>query len=273
MAVVNDDDGHISKESWTKLQSAFLAENVRRLNAGENMIYVDKFSYDTNLAEIHFTRGESIPTVADLVKTFNLKLVGKEDLLQRRRPTKLMSGLITAPAASLPDETLTKAFKQEVLASKVDGRLEFVSTVTVARSGNKILRILVDDIAVQSLGARGNTLNLMGMGEVLFSDVKGQNTTLNKTAANLQSKARDLEERRKRLAEETEALKAAEEKLENERESQSVGSCGISGMNIGVAMDTTETVTTEASASQKSGQAEDYEESEDGGSDCVLYKL
>ena len=135
--------------------------------------------------------------------------------------------MLTGPAAKRTRSELECLLKYECHRVKIPGRCEYYSEIPVHRSGNKLLKVKVDDDAMERLRELDFQVRVGASGMVKFQDKREAKQVNKQTRANrLQECNNELEELRKKLVE-CEARKQG-----IEADTESVGSGGITGLRI-----------------------------------------
>ena len=173
LAIVSEDKAHISRKDFNNLRDAADKLFLEQLEKGEtDLINVETWSYSNSLATVNVTDEKSREALQGEAKKMKLQVVDARQLRAERRPVKILSGLLTGPASKHSREVLEKLIKFEVDRQKIAGRLEIASSVTVPRSGNLVLRILVDDVAEARMKELRYELRIGASGKVRFEDPK-----------------------------------------------------------------------------------------------------
>ena len=182
LAIVLEDKGHISRKDFNNLRDAADKLFLEQLEKGEtDLISVETWSYSSTLATVNVTDDKSRSALESVAEKLKLRVVDMAQLKAERRPVKILSGLLTGPAAKHPNEVLGKLLKFEADRMKITGRLQIASSVKVPRSGNLLLRILVDDVAEERLKEISYELRFGAAGKTRFEDLKSKHSVNSKT--------------------------------------------------------------------------------------------
>ena len=152
----------------------------------------------------------------------------KNALLDERKPTKVLTGLVSGPAASRDRSILERLITFEKKRVDIRGRMEYHSSTVVQKSGNLLLRIVTDEDALEDLKKVDFELRIGASGKVKFSDPSAEKKL---TAEQMREKRRsELEESiasdKIRIKERLAELRALNE------ETESIGSLGMSSMTV-----------------------------------------
>ena len=107
----------------------------------------------------------------------------KNALLDERKPTKVLTGLVSGPAASRDRTTLERLIMFEKKRVGICGRMEYHSATIVQKSGNLLLRIVTDKDALEGLKKVDFELRIGASGKVKFSDPSEGEETHRRTDA------------------------------------------------------------------------------------------
>ena len=162
--------------------------------------------------------------------------VRKDVLLESRKPTTILSGLVTGPASKRDRSVLERLLKFECDRVGITGRLEFHSSSLIQKSGNLLLRIVVDDDAKGELSRLDNELRIGASGKVKFLDEREEKKS------NPEWKRRRLAELEQKIAEGKQLIKEMAEEGQKlcetlEDNPPSVGSLGMSGLDMAEPME------------------------------------
>ena len=240
LVILRTGDNHITRDQFFALQDRVDKVWLEILDAGkEDPFVVDKWEYSTSMASVYAADGRSADAIAGIIKSMGLEFDLFDRLMERRRPSKIISGLVMGPAANRDREYYDRALKHEVEAKKIPGRLE-VFSMDITTPRGRILKLRADDIALARLGELDNTIHIGSAGRILFTEVKevdGVDKVLPKDAGNKQTTAEDLARLEQLNKEIAEAKRFIVEKTKARREIEtaetaSVGSLGMSEVNI-----------------------------------------
>ena len=176
LAIVTKDHVHCSWKDYMKLRNGAEERFMEMLDKGVVPLQVEKWEYNTHWATVHASDGTAEKELRQVASKYNLVLVPKAELEAVRKPTKMFMGLITGPAAKHSKETLERLLKFECERNKIPGRLSYVSSTPVARSGNVLLRVCVDADAEERLKEIGGTLRIGASGNVKLEDTRAKYT-------------------------------------------------------------------------------------------------
>ena len=228
MVIVTQDRTHISNKDFQKLRDAVEDRFIAMLNEGVVPLAVDKWSYSSTMATISIADSASVKEVERIVEASQFLLATKEDIENERKPTTVLTGLVTGSAARRSKEELERFIKAEKARLAIPGRLDFNSTLPIAKSGNLLLRIRVDDEAKERLSEVNNQLRIGASGQVKFEDERKKVVVNQQTR---QERIRDLE---KRIADEQEKIRqlCIERRDLEKAETESVGSMGMGTLHM-----------------------------------------
>ncbi len=238
-AIVNADMGHVRRPLYEALRTSVEKAVITELLEGKATILIDQWSYNRELATVHVADLTTAETLKRLATAEGCRLLTRAQLAEVRKPTTILSGLLTGPAASGRKETLDLYVKAEKHRRGIPGRMEVCQTFET-KAGNLVLKLLVDEEALTRVRELDMNLRIGGTGLVHFTDLT-EDKKLNNAAARqaaLEAKRKELREKedalRKAALELREAEREAEEALETDSE---VGSLGASSMAISGATD------------------------------------
>ncbi len=238
-AIVNADMGHVRRPLYEALRTSVEKAVISELLEGKATILIDQWSYNRELATVHVADSTTAETLKRLATAEGCRLLTRAQLAEVRKPTTILSGLLTGPAASGRKETLDLYVKAEKHRRGIPGRMEVCQTFET-KAGNLVLKLLVDEEALTRVRELDMNLRIGGTGLVHFTDLT-EDKKLNNAAARqaaLEAKRKELREKedalRKAALELREAEREAEEALETDSE---VGSLGASSMAISGATD------------------------------------
>ena len=191
---------------------------MAQLEKGVEPFAVDAWFYSSTMATFSVPNDVSAGQVEMIVKAKGYLALPKNALPDERKPTKVLTGLVSGPAASRDRTTLERLIMFEKKRVGICGRMEYHSATVVQKSGNLLLRIVTDKDALEGLKKVDFELRIGASGKVKFSDPSAEK----KRAELEESSAADKIRIKERLAE----LRALNE------ETESIGSMGMSGMTV-----------------------------------------
>ena len=207
-------------------------------------------SSTSHFATCHVADDKSAGMIKELAESIGCVMVPKAELDAERKPVTILTGLLTGPASQRERPELERFLKHEKKRVTIPGRLEFYSLISVKRSGNKLLKIVVDDDTMERMRELDFQLRVGASGLVKFLDEREAKKTNKQTRAN---RIHELEKEMTGLKEKLIAIH--KEKRELEADTESVASLGLSGLVVdNAAMDTDEA---------KEGNKTDEEDVED----------
>ena len=218
---------HITKREHFRLKT--LAEEIflAQLEKGETLIEVDEWTHTNLLATVHVGNAASAMALISEAKKIGLKLVGKQEYDANRKDFKILTGLVTGPAAQRDRKDLDRFIKAEMLRRKMPGQIEYYSSHKTGNN-NLLLSIKVDEDAEPGLEELDYSLRIGASGLVKFADNRSDKRVDQKT------RARRLEELQEEIQQAREVLRQKEERAKelNNLEVQSVGSLGVSTLEL-----------------------------------------
>ena len=113
----------------------------------------------------HLVQGDHQQPRSRAAGDFSTKLV--EDVLDDRRPSRTLTGLLRGPTAQLTDDDLREIIKHQKEDENIEGLMEFVD-VSRTKNENAIIRLRADEQAMQRLVEIGLELHIAMAGRVLF---------------------------------------------------------------------------------------------------------
>ena len=218
---------HITKREHFRLKT--LAEEIflTQLEKGETLIEVDEWSHTNLLATVHVGNAASAMTLVSEAKKIGLKLVGRQEYDANRKDFKILTGLVTGPAAQRDRKDLDRFIKAEMLRRKMPGQIEYYSSHKTGNN-NLLLSIKVDEDAEPRLEELDHSLRIGASGLVKFTDNRSDKRVDQKTRAKrLEELQEEIEQAREELRKKVERAKEL-----NNLETQSVGSMGVSSLEI-----------------------------------------
>ena len=228
MVILTKENHHISKQNFQTIQEAVETEWFRILDEGAVPFHVEKWSYTLSLATVSFLDQEAHDKVVGLVKSKGFNCMRREELEAMRKPTKILSGLLSGPVAKRTRQELERLLKFGQDKYNIHGRMEYYTAIEIPRSGNKLLRIKVDSDAEEGMKELNYELPLGASGKVRFED-ESANKKLTP-----ENKRRKLEELEAKISEEKSKIEElVKQRIELDKaEVESVGSLGLSGLEM-----------------------------------------
>ena len=230
MVFLTKEKNHIGRKEFQAIQDAVDDMYLEALKKGkEKPLDPEKWNYNSSFATVYLADDKAVEAVRTVVDKLGLEMMDIEDLKEIRRPTKMFTGLLTGAAARRDKTILEEYVKHEARMKNITGRMEIAGEMMCA-SGNKILRLKVDDIAEEGLSRCNYELSIGTSGKVKFTDVRDKSTK-----GGYAERARRAEELLKKIRDEKAKIAAREVELEEEiskAEEASIGSCGMSSLNV-----------------------------------------
>ena len=273
LAIVTKDMAHCRREDFNKLREVTEEAYLEEIDKGEELLSVDKWLYTFKVASVHVADKRTYDVLKGLTGPLGLTVMPMAELEEMRKPTTILTGLVTGPAAQKDRACLDKFLAAELRRLRIQGRVEIYQTIPT-RAGNLLLKVVVDEDAKEELKASDFSLRIGASGLVKFQDDRAALKLVNEDETNQSPSIDEVEAKKAQAAEQARiAAQRAEleEELQREKskiaaimarrreldaiESASVGSCGISNLDV----DDTEE---EASTSKPSTIFEDAEEME-----------
>ena len=202
---------HVTKEEFRALEQDLQREFLKELEEGKTPLVpeIEAWEHYSTVAVVKLTGRETEEAVRLAAATRNLSVMAKASWEAQRRPTKFMSGLLRGATARLNKEQLGKLLEVTVTAQKIPGRMEIASIFDTPRQ-NRIVRVLIDDVAESRFKDLDYTLRFGFSDKVLFSDTKPADKTkvnnqptkearviaLEKSIASHKTKVQELEKAR-----------------------------------------------------------------------------
>ena len=232
VAVVTKEHGHISKKDFNAIRDAVEEKWTTQLEEGKVPFTVEQWSYTSQYATYSVPDTESAGQVEAVVRDHGFLARAKEDVMNERKPTTILTGLVTGSAAKRDRKMLERMLKFEAQRVEIHGRIEFYSATPIVKSGNLLLRILVDEDAKWELSKVNDELHIGASGKVKFQDERA----LRKSAPEyrrrrLQELEQSIEAHKKLLLDEVKERKELE--IDLDTAPPSVGSMGMSSLNVG----------------------------------------
>ena len=226
VAIVTKDKAHISKRDFYTIRAAVDDAWMKQLDAGKVEFEVDSWLYTSQMATFCAPNADSAGQVEKIIREHGFFVMKKETLMEERKPTRILSGLVTGPTAGRDRKVLERLLKYEADRVGVTGRLEYYSSHLVKKSGNLILKLVADDEAIAGLTRCEFELRLGASGKVKFQDERADKKTSRQTK---------LEELESRIKEQKQLLQQAiqERRALEDVETASVGSMGVSKLHVG----------------------------------------
>ena len=228
VAIVTKDMGHISKRDFEKIRMLVEDAWLEQLEKGEEPFEVEQWLYTSQMATFSVPSERSGLPIERIIKEQGFSIISKMQLLEKRRPTTIITGLVTGSAASRERTILERLIKFEAERVGVIGRLEFYAAHLVQKSGNLLLKLIADDRAMACLKELDFELRIGASGRVKFTDERAEKKTsaAEKKMAKVEELEKSIEEHKKMLKDMLQQRRA----LEGDEES--VGSIGVSNLSM-----------------------------------------
>jgi hypothetical protein len=239
VVIVNCDESHITRKCFEEIQADLNKRFIDSLKKNDWVPEVDRWNYSTTYATMEFADDQSRNAVSQSVTDAGYKVMDLCELREKRQPSKVLSGLIHGVTAKISEEDLAVIIKSQAQKLKIVGRFEVMDSF-VTKNENKILRIRVDQQAMEGFDQVGRVLRIAMAGRVLFTDAVREDMTLtNKPAEEnvidtLQKDMQVLES--KLLAEKARLATLRTKQSESTRQetTSSIGSLGLGRtLNVG----------------------------------------
>ena len=229
MVILTREGNHIAVREHNRLRTLVEERWINQLEKGENLVAVERWEYTSRTASVFLADAASVETVKEEANKLNLSLMNKEQYERERPVTKILSGLITGPAAKRDRKDLERFLKVEVERVKVPGFIKVYNVAPIARSGNALLRISVCAEAEARMKELDYQLRIGASGFTKFEDARAsKKVERHKTLQERQEELhRLIEEDKKKIKQRMEELRDLEK-----AETESVGSMGMSAMEI-----------------------------------------
>ena len=236
MAIVTRDRNHIARREFETIRRAAEDKFIAQLDEGVDPIAIEQWSYTSHFATCHVADSSSAGMIKELAESIGFVVVPKAELEAERKPVTILTGLLTGPASKRERPEIERFLKFEATRVKIPGRIEFYSLISVERSGNKLLKIVVDDDAMERMRELDFQLRVGASGNVKFQDEREAKKSNKQTRAN---RIHDMEKEIGGLKERLVELQKKRRELEADNES--VASLGLSKLQVeSAAMDTEE---------------------------------
>ena len=209
-AIVTQDNGNIPKEKFERIRKDVMNLMMAQITGGAKPLTVEEWRYTQKITTVHFADRESGKAIQSIVVKYNYKLIPAEELEAIRKPVKFLTALIRGAERELSMEWLARILKLEKDRRKIPGRIELTAANKVERSGNLILRILVDETAEERLKQLGFSITFGTNGRVKL-EYERNPSKVDEAAQSLRAQ---LEELRKKQAEITSAIAEHESMLQ-----------------------------------------------------------
>ena len=226
MVILRKDGGHITQKAYLEIIEPLEKILQESLENDGTPFQVDGSEYNTQLATITPVDEASTRRIAEHVNCMGYDFKEKSEVMEARRPSKMMSGLAKGISANLNLEVLNKYVQHFKTSKGITGSMEIVSSMTT-KTNNAILKLKVDDLAAAGFLTEGNTLRLGMAGLVLFCDIQPETAQrVNNPKLKTESLLADLDGQ---IA----VARARIETLQQKKvDLSSVGSVGLSGLNM-----------------------------------------
>ena len=240
VAIVTRERAHISKKHFNAIRDAVEEKWFSQLDEGKEPFAVEGWSYTSQYATFSVPNDVSAGQVEGVVRDQGFLAIPKATLLEERKPTTILTGLVTGSAAKRDRSQLERLLKFEANRLKIDGRIEFYSSSAIQKSGNTLLRILVDEDAKQQMSRVDFELRIGASGKVKFIDERAQKKSNPEyVKRRLTELEQSIDEHKQRIRAELEERRQLQEDLE--KPPASVGSVGLSSLNVDDVEETDET--------------------------------
>ncbi len=255
LVILNEDEGHIEVKQHDRLKMLVEELWIQQLEKDQDLVAIDKWSYTYKMATVHVADSASAAMVATEAKKLKLVLKSRAQVEAERRPTVILTGLITGPAAKRERQEIERFLKAEVNRMAIPGRLQFYQGVPT-KAGNLLLRIIVDDFAEERLKQLDYQLRVGASGLVKFEDERASKKVDQRSRAiKLERLQAEIEQGREQLKAKCKALRELQR-----CDTESVGSMGLGNLQ----METETGSSTEAPAERLATVDEDTEDREGG---------
>ena len=229
MVFLTTEMNHIGRKEFQAIQDAvddMAFDAVKK--GGDKPMNPEKWNYNSSYATVYLADDKTVSIMKTVVDKLGLRMMNIEDLKIIRRPTKMFTGLLTGAAARRDMGVLEEYVKYEARTRNIIGRIEVAGEMPCS-SGNKILRLKVDDIAEEGLRRCNYELYIGTSGKVKFSDVRDKSTS----GGNFERKQR-TEELLQKIKEDKAKIAAREAEIAeiSKAEEASIGSCGMSNLQV-----------------------------------------
>ena len=230
-AIVTKGEAHISRKEFENVRKAVDDEWFSQFMNGDPSFTVETWQYSSVLAMFSVPDDISVKQVTEIVNKSGLLAIPKAKLLEKRRPTTILTGLVTGPAAKRDKAVLSRVIEHQKTKHKIRGRLEIYDGFGVVKSGNLLLKLLADDVAMEDLQRIDFELHFGASGKVKFTDeTADKKITPESRKRRLKELEASLDEHRKRAQEILPKKRELEKLLDEPLES--VGSCGMGSLSV-----------------------------------------
>lgn len=228
LLILNSEGGHIPQKEKERLEDRIDQVYLDQCTKGESTVNVDKWTYTTKAASVFVADKESIAIVAAEAEKLGLFLKDRRQVEAERRPTTILTGLVTGSTAKRSRQEIELFLKKAVEQAKIDGRLHFYQTQET-KSNNLLLRILVDDVAEARLKELDYQIRIGASGLVKFSDERKAKKVDHKRSRQVR-----IEELKIHIGREKEKITKMYEALDDleKAETESMSSLGLSKLNV-----------------------------------------
>ena len=193
VAIVTRERAHISKKDFNAIRDAVEEKWLSQLEEGKEPFAVEGWSYTSQYATFTVPNESAAGQVEAVVRDQGFCAIPKATILAERKPTTILTGLVTGSAAKRDRSQLERLLKFESGRLKIEGRIEFYSSSTIQKSGNMLLRILVDEDAKQQLSRVDFELRIGASGKVKFVDERAQKKSHQEYARRRLARARGVD--------------------------------------------------------------------------------
>ena len=232
VAVVTKEHGHISKKDFNAIRDAVEEKWASQLEEGKVPFTVEQWSYTSQYATYSVPNTVSAGQVEAVVRDHGFLAMEKETVMNERKPTTILTGLVTGSAAKRDRKMLERMIKFEAQRVEIHGRIEFYSATPIIKSGNLLLRILVDEDAKWEMSKVNDELHIGASGKVKFQDERAlRKSSSEYRRRRLQELEQSIEASKKLILDQVKERKELE--MDLEKPPPSVGSMGMSSLTVG----------------------------------------
>ncbi|MEO0804505.1 MAG: hypothetical protein AAFY57_19890, partial [Cyanobacteria bacterium J06642_2] len=227
VVALNCEGSHVSKKDFEELEKLVFKLWSDQLEKGEDTVAVDKWTYSTKMAIIFVADSRSVKQVAKEADKLGITLKSRADVEAERRPTVILSGLITGQAAKCERPEIERFLKAEVKRVSIPGRLHYFQAYNT-KGDNQLLKIIVDDEAEERLKELDYQLRMGASGLVKFQDERASKKVDPRSRKiRLEQLQTEIEREKKGLMQKMKILRDLERV-----ETESVGSMGLGSLNV-----------------------------------------
>ena len=227
MVALNCEGGHVSKKDFDELEKLVAKLWSDQFEKGEDTVAVDKWTYTTKMATIFVADSRSVKQVVNEADKLGIALRSRAEVEAERRPTVILTGLITGQAAKCERPEIERFLKAEVKRVSIPGRLHYFQAYNT-KGDNQLLKIIVDDEAEERLKELDYQLRMGASGLVKFQDERASKKVDQRSRKiRLEQLQTEIERESKGLREKMKLLRDLER-----TETESVGSMGLGSLNV-----------------------------------------